>query len=150
MPFKYKVPRRGRRPNIVSRRPSFAKDEEQLTGQFRGMKASDIEERFGNSLQRNRRIRNVYFRVPVGAPRGMPGWKELDFLVETYSGWRAFQTDDVEFVHVGSDSRDALTDVIILEALRRDGIYISRVERIQSIRITDDEQSDQTVRELIG
>lgn len=147
----YKYPTKKKwRPPIVHRRPTFAKDAEQLAGSFRGMKASDIEERFGNALQKSGRVRNVFFRVPVGAPRGMPGWKELDFLVETYYGYRAFQTDDVEFVHVGSRDKDRLTDMIILEELRKMGTKVNVIERIPSTRLGNGIQAKNTVRELLG
>lgn len=147
MAFKFRVPKQDI--PLISRRPTFAKEPEQLAGQFRGMKASDIEERFGTALQSSGLVRNVIFRVPVGAPRGMPGWNELDFLVETFSGFRAFQTDDVEFVHLGTSAKDAFTDLKILIALQKDGIIIKEVEHIKSTKLESIEDAKKTVRELL-
>ena len=148
MAFRYKVKKK--RQYVPTRRPTIAKRVEQLSGAFKGMKASDIEERFGNALMTHPSVVQVLFRMPVGAPRGMPGWKELDFLVQTHYGWRAFQTDDIEFIHVGgSKVKDALTDLVIRDALKRDGIEIREVERIKSIDLNDFKQAKAKVMELL-
>jgi hypothetical protein len=146
----YKIKIRKQNNRLTKRRPVFSKEPEQLSGQFRGMKASDIEERFGTALQKSKLVINVMFRIPIGAPRGMPGWNELDFLVETYTGYRAFQTDDVEFVHLGTSAKDAFTDLKILINLQKDGIIIREIEHVKSTKLTDSKQSNATVRELLG
>lgn len=148
MAFKFKIKKDPIR--MISRRPRFSNTPEQLLGSFRGMKASDIEERFGNALQSSKLVRNVLFRMPVGAPRGMPGWRELDFLVETNYGYRAFQTDDVEFVHRGTSAQDQFADLQIMYHLRNSGILLKEIEHVPSTKLADSKQAGRTVKELLG
>lgn len=94
------------RPSLVSTAP-----EEALTGYVNDMKASAAEERLAKALDKA----NIYylFRYTVGAPRGLPGWKELDFLISTKGLIYALEVDSA-FTHQGKANADVLHDAIIL------------------------------------
>lgn len=106
--------RKQKKPVVVSL-PSFPElqgdTQEQLTGMVNDMQASAPEERLANAL----RAEGIpfMFRMVVGAPKGMPGWKELDFLVETKGLLYALEVDTA-FTHQGKEFKDKLHDAIIL------------------------------------
>jgi hypothetical protein len=53
------------------------------------------------------------FRYVVGAPKGLPGWKELDFLVYSGGEIRAVEVDTA-FTHRNKQQSDVLHDAIVL------------------------------------
>lgn len=85
-------------------------EEELLTGEVQGVKASAPEERMAKALDKAK-IQYI-FRYTVGAPRGLPGWKELDFLVLTKGIVYAVEVDTA-FTHREKGNTDVLHDAII-------------------------------------
>jgi len=141
---------RRKRVPLHATKPMVASEKEQLIGTVRGMKASDLEERFAAALdQRRRSVDGYYFRLPVNAPRGMPGWKELDFLVIS-RGYHPIQIDDVTFVHKGQRAlaQDKLNDVIIMNALA--SMSPRPIRHIPSTRLGDKDAAMSVVKELFG
>jgi hypothetical protein len=75
-----------------------------------GMQASAPEERMARALS-DANIQ-YQFRYTVGAPRGLPGWKELDFLILTHGIVYALEVDTA-FTHRDKGQKDVLHDAII-------------------------------------
>lgn len=75
------------------------------------MKASAPEERLAKALDKNGT--QYEFRYIVGAPKGMPGWKELDFLIASGGLIYALEVDTA-FTHRMKQNSDILHDAIIL------------------------------------
>ena len=111
MAYKLKVARKGSSiapPGF----PSISRDEpEQLSGEVQGMEASAPEERMAKALTKANM--NFKFRLVIGAPKGMPGWKELDFLVME-SGLLYAMEMDTAFTHRSKEQKDKLHDALIL------------------------------------
>jgi hypothetical protein len=129
-------------------KPEFAREAEQLTGSVNDIKANQFEERLANAL--NDRKVPYYFRYAVGAPKGFPGWKEVDFLVSAPGQVEVIMVDGVDFVHRGSEAQaqDQLNDIIIKKSLVDYGINI--VRHISTARLTDQTSANQVVREIFG
>lgn len=111
MAFKFK---RTKKPVVVSL-PSFPTIQEDsgemLTGMVNDMTASAPEERMANAL-REAGI-PFQFRMVIGAPKGMPGWKELDFLIESKGLLYATEVDTA-FTHRNKEQKDKLHDALVL------------------------------------
>lgn len=86
-------------------------EQEQLIGEVRGMKASAPEERLAKALDKSGF--QYLFRYSVGAPRNMPGWKELDFLVSAKGMLFPIEVDTA-FTHREKANTDVLHDAIVL------------------------------------
>ena len=146
MPFKF--PRRTkRRPYIQRTRPEFAKTPEELYGWVNGLSATQGEERFYRAMAKLASVRNIGFRIPVGAPRGMPGWKELDFFVETYTGYRAIQIDGIDYVHRGTSEEDIIRDLITMKYLAPYNIGI--VLHVRADQLLTQEDADKVARRIL-
>lgn len=87
------------------------KEQEALSGMVRGMTASAPEERLAKAL--DQAGFQYLFRYSVGAPRGLPGWKELDFAV--YAGGLINPIEvDTAFTHRNKAASDQLHDAIVM------------------------------------
>lgn len=124
--------------------------EEALSGYVDGYPAKRDEEFFMTEARKLGSVRSSEFRKTLGAPRYMPGWLELDALIETYNGYRAFEIDDMSFVHLGQ--REAAETVVKdgrrKEGLRKIGISINKVEHIDAAKLTTREEARNVLREL--
>ncbi len=105
--------------------PALAAEEvEVLGGTVQGMKASAPEERLAKALETIESIDQFLFRYTIGAPRGLPGWKELDFLVSARGMTYAIEVDSA-FTHAGKSGRsDVLHDAIVLNELEKQGVQV--------------------------
>lgn len=130
-------------------RAKFAKEGEILTGKVKGIDAKADEERFAKGLNRYPDVRQYFFRLAVGAPRGMPGWKELDFLIETFHGWVAVEVDDMEFVHKGKTSEMQMADLQRITGLKDIGVDVHEIHHVPAARLADEQGVDQVIRELL-
>lgn len=148
MTFKYKTPNKRPAPHVI--KPRIAAEAEQLSGQVKGIDAAQGEERFARAL--NGVVNNYYFRInPTGVPTGMPGWLELDFLVQTRNfAWRAFEIDGMEFVHRGArKAAEALVkDLRRREGLAGMGIVVQEIEHVDEGKLQTLDDAKRTVREL--
>jgi hypothetical protein len=94
---------------------------ELLTGTVQGMKASAPEERLFNAL---RKIGiSAEFRHTMGAPRGLPGWFEVDALVPVHGIVYAVEVD-TEFTHRQKQRADVLHDARVLKSLEGQGMQV--------------------------
>lgn len=95
-------------PNHVSVQPS---EGEQLLGTVQGKTASAPEERLAKQL--DKAGKQYLFRYVVGAPKGLPGWKELDFLISDKGMLYAVEVDTT-FTHRQKKYSDVFHDALIL------------------------------------
>ena len=121
---------------------------ETLYGFIDNKQASDIEERFYRGLVNTKRTDQILFLYPIISPRSMPGMLEVDFLVSSGAYLYVFQVDG-EIAHKGVSKQqdDARKDVIVNEFFKKYNAF--PVKRIPGIFLNNQEQANQTVRELI-
>lgn len=150
MAFKYKRIRKQEQ-KFPSRRPQVAKvGDEVLSGYVDGFPAARGEEFLVSELRKSRNVRNVSFRMAVGAPRNMPGWLELDLLVETYNGFRAIEVDDMSFVHRGGreEAESKVKDLRRVAGLQAMGINVRTIEHVDDDKLQDRQLTRRTLEEL--
>lgn len=124
-PLKIPKSRRALRPSLPApRRPRLTDREEPevLGGSVQNMKASQPEERFAKALSRVG-VDGYEFRRSVGAPRGLPGWLELDFLVAARGQMYAIEVDTA-FTHRDKGRKDVLHDALLLSHLEKEGLQV--------------------------
>ncbi len=129
--------------NLAMTKPKFATIAEQLMGQVKGMKASQIEERFAQALDKKGVF--YYFRLPIGN-RGEPGWKELDFLVVHGGAYYPVEIEDITFVHRGTASADIQKDLVTIEYLKEYNPF--PVQHVTNERLGTAEDADLVVKEM--
>ena len=133
-------------------KPNFHGEEgEVLAGTVNGMKASAPEERLFRALKKNPKVQGMEFRYTIGAPRGLPGWKEVDYLVASLGLVYAIEVDTA-FTHRGKKESDRLHDAIVLNALRQQGlnVYPSVIHLDGESELVDQKNADTTVRRMFG
>jgi len=92
--------------------PDIASPEDQpLTGAVQDKQASAGEENLARAL--DEAGIQYTFRYIVGAPKGLPGWKELDFLISNKGLMYAVEVDTA-FTHREKAFADVLHDAIVL------------------------------------
>ena len=146
MGYKFPRPRKGR-PYVPRTRPTFAKSAEQLYGSVNGMSATEGEERFYRAITKNTNVQGTLFRMSVGAPKGMPGWKELDFLVQTYTGYKAIQIDGADYVHRGTTEEDKMRDLITINYLAQYGV--NEVVHVRADQLETQEGANEIARRIL-
>lgn len=111
MAFKFRT----RRPATFVDPPGFPRiatsSEEPMTGMVGDMQASAGEENLAGGLDYSRL--QYRFRHVIGAPKGLPGWKEVDFIVFTRGLIYAVEVDTA-FTHRDKQYKDVLHDATIL------------------------------------
>ncbi len=140
----------------LGRRATEAALDEHLTGVVQNMNASAGEERSTRSLDKNANVIQYWFRIPIGAARNMPGWKELDLLVLAKSGvYYAIEVDSA-FTHRQKASADILHDAIVLNELEYLGVYphVFHVgdspDSGDNLSVANQDQADETFRRIIA
>jgi len=126
---KIKVGHIRRKPKVILPAPHKPRadtgdEAELLGGMVQNKKASAPEERFAKALDKLPSVDGYEFRYTIGAPRGMPGWKELDYLVSARGMVYAFEVD-TEFTHRQKGKADVLHDAIVLKDLEKDGMDVA-------------------------
>lgn len=152
MAFKYKRVNKSSGNFSAPRKPQFARDgEEALSGFVDGLPAKRDEEFFMQEVRKHPSHRSSEFRMTLGAPRHMPGWLELDALIETFGGFRAFELDDMSFVHLGQreSSETKIKDKRRLDGLATYGINPRKgIEHLDAADLENREMTKALVREL--
>lgn len=153
-PLKIPKSRRALRPSLPApHRPRLTDREEPevLGGSVQNMKASQPEERFAKALDKVGTIEGYEFRRTIGAPRGLPGWKELDFLVAARGQYYAIEVDSA-FSHRDKGRADVLHDAIVLRDLEKDGlqVYPSVIHLHMESELIDQRWADTTAKRLFG
>lgn len=150
MAFKFKTIRTENHfPNM--NKPDIATaDEEVLSGYFDGIPANRGEEFFMQEADRMENVRSVEFRMTLGAPKGLPGWLELDALIETYNGFRAFEIDDMSFVHLGQReaAETKVKDSRRIDGLRRMAISVREIEHVDAAELGTRADAAEVLRSL--
>ena len=123
---------------------------ELLEGQVQGRKASAGEERFAKALAKISAVDGFQFRYTIGAPRGLPGWKELDFVVMKANMLYAFEVDTA-FTHREKSSSDTLHDAIALIELKKLGmeLYPVIIHLDGESDLADQSKADQTAKRYL-
>ena len=111
MAFKFKIRRNPVIANLPSRPTLRETEQESLTGSVGDKTASAPEERLARAF--DRKGIQYEFRHVVGAPKGLPGWKEVDFVVLT-KGMVYLVEVDTAFTHRDKGQSDILHDAILL------------------------------------
>lgn len=124
---------------------------EVLTGKVQGLDASASEERLGKALARSVRIQGFEFRHTLGAPRGLPGWKEVDYLVSFGGLVYPIEVDTV-FTHRKKKEADRLHDAIVLSELGKLGInaYPQVIHLSGDTELADQKNADAAVKRMFG
>ena len=133
----------------IGRRGSDGREPELLTGQVKGFKASAGEERAANALNANPKVSEFFFRMAIGAERHMPGFKELDYLIQASGLYYAVEVDSA-FTHRDKGTSDILHDAIVLENLKHLNIYPTVIHWDIDRDLPDKKTAEQTVRNLTG
>lgn len=121
-------------------------NEEILSGEVNGRRASKAEERLAIVL--TRKGISFYFRYTLGAPRGLSGWFEVDFVIQTQSMIYAVEVDSA-FTHATKKEKDRLHDARVLKALEKKGNVFPIVIHIDGeVDLIDDKTTEATVRRL--
>jgi Holliday junction resolvase-like predicted endonuclease len=89
------------------------------------------------------------FRYTLGAPRGLPGWKELDFLVQK-NGMVYPVEVDTEFTHRNKGEADRLHDAIVLSELEQEGyqVFPQVIHVMGESDLIDQRAADATAKRL--
>ena len=150
MAFKFK---RIRKPEekFPSNKPQIAKDgEEILSGFVDGMPAKRDEEFFMQEIRRLPGVGKTEFRATLGAARFMPGWLELDALVETQRGYRAFEIDDMSFVHLGQreSNETKIKDHRRIDGLKKKGINVRVIEHLDAADLETRAEAKKLIRKI--
>lgn len=132
------------------RRSGEAREPELFTGVVKGFKASRGEERAANALYQNPKVSSFFFRMTIGAERNMPGFKELDYLIESTTGMYYAVEVDSAFSHRFKGTSDILHDAIILENLNHLNIYPRVIHWDIDHDLPSAAVAKQTVRNLVG
>jgi len=132
----------------------FAKEEEEpLTGEVHGLKAAKGEERLARVLNKaikKGNVRSYFFRSSPGLEKGQPGWKELDFEIETVGGTIAVSVEGADFVHKGESKRnqDKINEMLIMARLAKMGRPVPRIERVFDYELTTQADAEKVAKRL--
>lgn len=123
--IKIRKPRKPRPVLPAPQRPTLSdRDEpEVFAGEVKGKKASMAEERFFRELDKSKIIDGYEFRRSLGAPRGLPGWIEIDGLVASKGMIYAVEIDSA-FTHRDKKESDRLHDTRVLTYLKKMGLNV--------------------------
>jgi hypothetical protein len=108
-------------PSPFKPRGDEVEEPEALSGTVQNIKASAPEERLARALEKQ--DTQYEFRHTIGAPRGLPGWKELDFIVASFGQVYAVEVDTA-FTHREKGRADVLHDAIVLAELKKEGLQV--------------------------
>jgi len=108
-------------PSPYKPRADTGNQPEILEGTVQNMKASAPEERLARALGKQQT--DFEFRHTIGAPRGLPGWKEIDFIVPSFGQVYAVEVDTA-FTHREKGRADVLHDAIALVELKKEGMTV--------------------------
>jgi len=151
MAFKFKVSKNPQY-KFPSSKPRVAKvGEEILSGFVDGIPATKGEELFLSEVRKLASHKSSQFRMTLGAPRNTPGWLEMDALVETINGYRAFEIDGMTFVHLGQreSAETKVKDLRRMKGLLKYGITPRYgIEHIDAADLDNRELTKKKIEEL--
>lgn len=126
--------------------------ERPLTGKVQNVKAAEGEERLARTLDRSISkglVRDYKFRWTT-LKRGIVGYKELDFLVNSNLGPVAISVKGEGFVHRGSAAheQDKINELLIISKLRDMDINVSEVKTISAEKLKTQKEADKAAKDL--
>jgi hypothetical protein len=124
-------------------------EQETLTGEINGFKASAPEERAVRGAVKHPSVIDYTFRMTIGAERNMPGFKELDLLLETTNMFYAIEIDSA-FTHRNKGTSDILHDALVLNALKNLNVYPQVIHLDQDADLATQTMADRTFKKLLG
>jgi hypothetical protein len=124
-----------------------------LTGEINGLKAAKGEERLARALNKKigkGTVQSFFFRSSPGLPKGVAGWRELDFEVATTHGTIAISVEGASFVHLGETSRnkDKISEMLIMERLAKIGRPVPRIERVFDYELKTQADAEKILKRL--
>jgi hypothetical protein len=131
-------------------RADTGNEPELLGGEVQGKKASAPEERLAKALEKLPSVEGYQFRYTLGAPRGLPGWFEVDFVVSVHSMVYAIEVDSA-FTHRQKSGRsDVLHDAKVLKQLAGQGhqVYPSVIHLDMESDLVDQTWADRSAKRL--
>jgi hypothetical protein len=147
MPYLYPKERQKKEKFNLNRIP-FPPSDEQLTGFIGTEPASDLEERYGRSL--DKLGKQFQFQYEVYTANTLPGeQKVVDFVVS--DGEIPYPEEvDAAFTHKTAEQKsyDTVRDAIVNDVLSKEGFQ--PVKRIDGERMNTQEGADQVASELHG
>lgn len=145
MTFTYKTTRTRK---AAPKSPQWKSTPELLTGVVLGQKASVPEERAFRAMLKLK-PNGIQFQVSLGAPKGMPGWKSLDFLViDQQKKLHPVQIDGLGIAHKTSQqkNKDKIENIVVDKALK---IYnATPVLRVPDNLLQTQAQADATFKRI--
>lgn len=150
MAFKFRTVRKDNFKFPSSKQQTAKDGEEILSGYVDGIPAKRDEEFFLSEVRKLPNVLSSEFRMAVGAPKNLPGWLELDALIGTFAGYRAFEIDDMSFVHLGQReaAETKLKDIRRVDGLRKIGVNVREIEHIDAADLEDRDKTKTKIREL--
>lgn len=151
--FRYKYIKEEQVETVQKPEP-FPKPEQTYVGSIDGIRAAQGEENLLRAAMKYEMITGYKFRLAVGAPRNMPGYKELDFLLANKSGqFVAIQVRDTDFIHKGleMEAKDQISDVLIQQNLAKEGITLKggRIWTINDDQLKTVEDAKKALEEIL-
>ena len=125
--------------------------EDPLTGVVQGLKAAQGEERLARTLDKaisSGLVTRYYFRMSPLIPKQMPGWKELDFLIETFFQPIAISVKGAGFVHLGSTEADKFNEMLLKFRLDKLGYKVHDIITVFDYELTTQKDADNVGRRL--
>jgi hypothetical protein len=95
-------------------------------------------------------VRDFYFRSSPGIPKGIPGWKELDYEIMTPHGNIAISVEGAAFVHRGESKRnqDKINELLLMERLKKLGRAVAKIHRIFDYELTTEEDAEKALKKV--
>lgn len=141
--------RRGKPPTGLKPQFDAGDPEEVLSGMIGDLKASAPEERFARAL--HKRGKSFEFRYTMGAPRNLPGWFEVDFILENHGVYHAVEIDTA-FTHRSKQRADVLHDARVLNSLKSRGmnVYPAVTHAMGETDLVDQKSADAFVKRVFA
>ena len=139
-PYLYPKPS-SRTPRFDLNRPKSFTEDEGLTEWWHGKEATDIEERFGRSLDFHKKEHSFRIPIPVAGSRD---FKELDFLVE--EEWPIAIYGEIGHDSAAEQGFDIIREIQLNETFSRQGLQ--DLTKVWWWRLTSQDQANETVGDL--
>lgn len=145
-----------RPPKRLSRGGAFQPNKEPerpLTGQVKGLKASDDEEYLSRTIEKGISkgiVRDYEFRW-TSAKRGSVYYKEMDFKIILANGTLLpIMLVENSFVHrsAGTKEKDKLNQLHLLQKLREMGYNVREIIQVPNEQVSTQEKADKMGRKL--
>lgn len=132
-------------------KPAFSQPApEVLTGMVQNKKATAPEERMAKALEGH--VDAFVFSYTVGAPKGAPGFNQLDFVVSKQGMIKEIEVDNL-WTHRDKQIKDKVHDAFAISELRKifgDAVWPNVYRAIDSVDLKDQKTANEWVALNIG